>query len=89
LPANPKEALSKDAVQVDWVTLNPEGENRSNNIVSTNPTSTTSAPLVEAQGWVINPKGQVVLTATAPTVTPHSSWRAPTSCRAPQSASQY
>ena len=88
LPANPKEALSKDAVQVDWVTLNPEGENRSNDIVSTNPTSTTSTPLVEAQGWVINPKGQVVLTATAPTVTPHSSWRAPTSCRAPQSASQ-
>jgi large exoprotein involved in heme utilization and adhesion len=88
LPPNPKEALSKDAVQVDWVTLNPEGENRSSSAVATPVTSATPAPLIEAQGWVMNDKGQVVLTASAPTVTPHSPWQKPTSCRASQSVTR-
>jgi large exoprotein involved in heme utilization and adhesion len=82
LPPNPKEPLSKDAIQVDWVTLNPEEENRSSSAVSVPKTSATSVPLVEVQGWVINPKGQVVLIAGAPTVTPHSPWQTPTNCGA-------
>jgi filamentous hemagglutinin family protein len=85
LPPNPKEPLSKDAVQVDWVTLNPERENRSSSAVAVPETSATSAPLVEAQGWLRNPKGQVVLTASAPTATPHSPWQTPTNCSAPRS----
>ncbi len=85
LPPNPKEALSSDDVQVDWVPLNSEQENRSTSTVSTKTTNATPAPLVEAQGWVINDKGQVVLIATAPTVTPHSPWQTPNSCGAPQS----
>ncbi len=85
LPPNPKEALSSNDVFVNWVPLTPGEENPSTPAVSTNPTSATPAPLVEAQGWVINDKGQVVLIATAPTVTPHSSWLPPNSCGAPQS----
>jgi len=85
LPPNPKEALSSDDVFVNWVPLTPGGENPSSPAVSTNPTSATPAPLVEAQGWVINDKGQVMLTAHAPTVTPHSSWQTSNSCGAPQS----
>jgi filamentous hemagglutinin family protein len=85
LPPNPKEPLSKDAVQVDWVTLNPRGENRSSPAVSVPKTSATPTPLVEAQGWLMNAKGQVVLTANAPTVTPHSPWHRPTDCLAPRS----
>jgi filamentous hemagglutinin family protein len=85
LPPNPKEALSSDDVVVNWVPLNPEAEKPSTSTVSKNPTTTTPAPLVEAQGWVMNNKGQVVLTASASTVTPHSSWLPPNSCTAPQS----
>ena len=80
LPPNPREALSSDAVEVNLVTLNPSEENRSRQAVSTNPTRSTPAPIVEAQGWVINAKGEVVLTATAPNVTPHSSWQTPEEC---------
>jgi len=39
-------------------------------------------PLVEAQGWVTNSKGEVVLTANAPTLTPDIPWVKPASCRA-------
>lgn len=43
----------------------------------------SKAPLVEAQGWVINPQGQVVLIASGATVTPHLPWHPPTSCPSP------
>ncbi|MCC5621133.1 filamentous hemagglutinin N-terminal domain-containing protein [Nostoc sp. CHAB 5715] len=33
-----------------------------------------SAPLIEAQGWIYGSNGEVILTASAPTVAPHSSW---------------
>ena len=85
LPPNPREALNSDAVEVDLVTLNPSEENHSRQAVSTNPTSSTPAPIVEAQGWIINAKGEVVLTATAPAVTPHSSWQNSVDCRVLQS----
>ncbi|MDZ8092202.1 MAG: S-layer family protein [Nostoc sp. DedQUE05] len=32
------------------------------------------APLIEAQGWVYGANGEVILTASAPTVPPHSFW---------------
>ncbi|HYX12820.1 MAG TPA: S-layer family protein, partial [Nostoc sp.] len=80
LPPNPRtEPLTPDAVELDWVTLNPKGENR----VSTNSNqvnSSSPAPIVEAQGWLRNAKGEVVLTANAPKALPHSSWFTPASC---------
>jgi filamentous hemagglutinin family protein len=85
LPPNPKEALSSDDVFVNWIPLNPGGENPSSPAVSAKATNATPAPLVEAQGWVMNDKGQVALTATTPTVTPHSSWLPPNYCGAPLS----
>jgi len=39
-------------------------------------------PLVEAQGWVTNSKGEVVLTANPPTLTPDIPWVKPASCHA-------
>jgi large exoprotein involved in heme utilization and adhesion len=81
LPPNPRtDPLSGDAVQVDWVTLKPKTENSSSAKVTTNRTFATPAPIVEAQGWVRNAKGEVVLTANAPTATPHSSWQTPAFC---------
>ncbi|MBD1944070.1 S-layer family protein [Coleofasciculus sp. FACHB-712] len=85
LPPNPGEALSTDAVQVDLVTLNPRIKNRSIPNISTNRTRSTPVPLVEAQGWVRGANGKVVLTANAPTVTPHRSWQRPPECSALQS----
>jgi filamentous hemagglutinin family protein len=38
-------------------------------------------PLVEAQGWVIGPNGEVILTADPPTVTPGSPRLTPPECR--------
>jgi filamentous hemagglutinin family protein len=88
LPPNPKEALSSEDVVVNWVPLNPREENPSSPAVSTKATNAAQTPIVEAQGWVMNDLGQVVLTASTPTVTPHSPWQKPTSCDAPQSASR-
>jgi filamentous hemagglutinin family protein len=73
LPPNPREPLSQDAIQVDWVTLHPRRENPSRQTVSVQATSTTPAPLVEAQGWEFDIRGNVVLTADPTTVTPHRS----------------
>ncbi|MBW4503470.1 MAG: filamentous hemagglutinin N-terminal domain-containing protein [Scytonema hyalinum WJT4-NPBG1] len=81
LPPSPFEMLTPDAVQVDLVTLKPEGENRKNaNVTST--TTATPEPIVEATGWVVNAKGEVVLIAYAPTFTPHSSWQTSPKCDA-------
>jgi large exoprotein involved in heme utilization and adhesion len=93
LPPTPREALSSDTVLEDWGTLaltsvqplrlsqHDARENRSGSpAVSTYPTRPKPAPLVEASGWVIDAKGEVILTATAPTTTPHSPWLPPATC---------
>ncbi|HEY9675093.1 MAG TPA: filamentous hemagglutinin N-terminal domain-containing protein [Waterburya sp.] len=72
LPPSPNDPLQHETVMTHWVTIDSEIENK------TPPDTTTgrnSAPrqLVEAQGWAINEKGQVVLTAKAPSVTPNPS----------------
>nr|WP_246275601.1 S-layer family protein [Brasilonema bromeliae] len=79
LPPNPKDILTPDAVQVDWVTLNPNIDSHNSPSVSTS-TNPTPEPIVEATGWVFNAKGEVVFTASAPTTTPRSSWQTPTDC---------
>lgn len=80
-PPSPSDPPSSDTVLADWITLDPElEESRSGPTPATNPTSQTPAPLVEAQGWVRNSKGQVVLTAQALTATPQDSGTASASC---------
>jgi filamentous hemagglutinin family protein len=81
LPPNPGEALSTDAVQVDLITPNPEVAQLSTPAVSTSPISSTPSPIVEAQGWVIDANGNVVLMSVSPTVTPHSSWQRTADCQ--------
>jgi large exoprotein involved in heme utilization and adhesion len=81
LPPNPGETLSTDAVQVDLVTLIPEADRSATTEVSTSPTSPKPTPIVEAQGWAIAANGEVILTANAPTATPHSSWQKTANCQ--------
>ena len=80
LPPNPGDALSTDAVMVDLVTLNLEVAPASTPALSPRSTSSTPAPIVEAQGWVIDAKGNVTLTANAPTLTPHRDWLRTADC---------
>ncbi len=81
LPPSPAEALDTDAIAVDWVTLQPESENQDSTASSTSPTVPDSELIVEAQGWIIDPDGKVVLTASAPTATPHSFWQTLANCQ--------
>ncbi|WP_414585578.1 hypothetical protein [Scytonema sp. PCC 10023] len=82
LPPNPGDALSTDAVQVDLITLNPSSNNRNSPSVTSKTTTAVPERIVEATGWIINEKGEVVLIANAPTTTPHSPSFNPASCRA-------
>ncbi len=80
LPPNPSDTLSSDTV---WTDLRPHTRRtRSSSVTQkTTPlTNFTTEPLVEATGWVTNAKGEVVLTASAPTVTPDIPWLRPTTC---------
>ncbi|MUG96427.1 hypothetical protein F7734_30410 [Scytonema sp. UIC 10036] len=45
------------------------------------PTNSTLEPIVEATGWVLNAKGEVVFTADTTTITPASSWQKSLQCR--------
>jgi large exoprotein involved in heme utilization and adhesion len=86
MPSNPYESLSNDEALED---IHPPSEFSSPRnskpiaarAVTLQPaTSNLKPPIVEAQGWVINDKGQVVFTATASTVTPHNSLPASATC---------
>jgi len=84
MPSNPHEPLSSDEPLEDIHP--PSGFSSSRNskpvaaraITPQSATSNQKAPIVEAQGWVINDKGQVVLTATAST--PVDSWLRSATC---------
>ena len=80
LPANPKDILTPDAPQIDWVSLKPSNNNRSLPPVTSK--SPTFAPkrIVEATGAVLNAKGQIVLSANSSTATNHTSKQNPIQC---------
>ncbi len=86
LPSNPYETLSDERALED--VKPPSGFNSSRNskpdaaktVTSQSATSNPKPPIVEAQGWVTNDKGQVVLTATASSATPHNSLPASATC---------
>jgi large exoprotein involved in heme utilization and adhesion len=82
LPPNPTEPLSGEAVLTNWATLEPDVENRSSVGETALSSTRESVPnqIVEAQGWVTDAAGDVVLTATAPTVTSHIPSMNPATC---------
>ncbi len=87
LAPQPGEALRTSAVMVNGGTLEARVENREARVTSKAPTHSTPAQLVEAQVWVINNKGELVLTATAPTVIPNNPWMNAATCHARQNPS--
>ena len=98
LIADPTQPLiADDAVLADWITLSPESQNHADgipkravvqaqrNIEKKSPkVNSVNEPtqIVEAQGWVIDASGNVVLVAQVPTATPHNSWLNTASCAA-------
>ncbi|WP_375477686.1 filamentous hemagglutinin N-terminal domain-containing protein [uncultured Nostoc sp.] len=73
LPPNPNAPLNTDAVWIDLDTPISGEDNRPSTIPSPNPLKVSlPTQIVEATGWVTNDKGEVVLTASTLTTTPHS-----------------
>ncbi|MEH2061879.1 MAG: filamentous hemagglutinin N-terminal domain-containing protein [Nostoc sp.] len=98
LVADPTQPLiAEDAVLADWITLSPESQNRAGGIQKralaqaqrnteekSQKVNSVNEPtqIVEAQGWVIDANGNVVLVAQVPTASPHNSSLTATSCAA-------
>ena len=90
LPDSPNEALSPDAVWEDLRFVENSKQSVSQPTVPVEALAATSnqqqttnnrqPTIVEAQGWALNQKGEVVLTATAPTLALHRSWQKPVAC---------
>ena len=83
LPPNPNEPLGEEGLLEDFgstpVLRNEEREDK----LAAAPASVGSPPtrIVEAQGWIVDSDGKVILTAQAPTVTPQHPWQTPTACQ--------
>ncbi|MDZ8032559.1 filamentous hemagglutinin N-terminal domain-containing protein [Nostoc sp. DedSLP04] len=98
LVADPTEPLiADDAVLADWIALPPENQNRAGGIQKRavvqaqrntqkklQKVNFVNEPtqIVEAQGWVMDANGNVVLVAQVPTQSPHNSSLTNTSCAA-------
>ncbi|MEQ9621764.1 MAG: hypothetical protein RLO37_07410, partial [Coleofasciculus chthonoplastes F1-TOW-03] len=84
LPENPTDLFSPDLVQDDFGTVIPreedeeiEGQVDGNN----SPISHPPKQIIEAQGWIIDAEGNVVLTAYVPNGTPHGGWQNSVNCQ--------
>ncbi|WP_442949066.1 filamentous hemagglutinin N-terminal domain-containing protein [Nostoc sp.] len=98
LVADPTQPLiADDAVLADWIALQPESKNRVGGIQKkavlqaqrnteekSQKVDSVNEPtqIVEAQGWVTDANGNVVLVAQVPTASPHNSSLTATSCAA-------
>ncbi|MEH2168944.1 MAG: filamentous hemagglutinin N-terminal domain-containing protein [Nostoc sp.] len=98
LVADPTQPLiADDAVLADWIALPPESQNRGGGIQKravvqaqrntegkSQKVNSVNEPtqIVEAQGWVMDANGNVVLVAQVPTESPHNSSLTATSCAA-------
>ena len=99
LPPNPRQVLSSNAVQVDWVELDADALNRANaergagrrgsnaNAYNTVDVNRPLTEIVEAQGWIVDANGNVTLVATAPTANIDIPWLPSSDCHAPKTSS--
>jgi filamentous hemagglutinin family protein len=69
LSPSPTEPLEGETVLPNWIGLTTTPEQLSVNAAANVP-APPEPSVIEAQGWVVDPTGQVILTAPAPTVTP-------------------
>ncbi|MCP2728085.1 two-partner secretion domain-containing protein [Limnofasciculus baicalensis] len=82
LPPKPNETLRGEGVLADWVSLESElGDRESKNNTAISVNNSAPKPIVEAQGWVIDSEGKVVLVAQANHLTPQNPKSTASSCR--------
>jgi filamentous hemagglutinin family protein len=79
LPSTPSDLLTSDLVLDDFGTLATANPPASEPVKPAS--SSPHKQLVEAQGWIIAADGKVILTALAPSVTPHTPALTPASCQ--------
>ena len=84
LPPNPGNVLRDEGLLVDWATSDPNSVNQTTSATAM-PSRSAPRQLVEAQGWIVNQQGQIVLTAQASTATPHSNGLDSAQCNTLQS----
>jgi large exoprotein involved in heme utilization and adhesion len=80
LPPKPNETLRGEGILTDWISIDSELGDRKNNLNSTPIQSSTPKRIVEAQGWVVNSDGTVILTADASHLTSDKPQSNPTTC---------
>jgi large exoprotein involved in heme utilization and adhesion len=80
LPLSPDEPLRGHAIITPWVTL-AQGNEQTRDFKEEVTKQPTPEAIVEAQGWVINDKGEVTLVAAVPTGTPQDLRKIPSGCQ--------
>ncbi|MBD2344760.1 two-partner secretion domain-containing protein [Anabaena subtropica] len=73
IPANPYETLDNDAIIADWVIVNNVNSVAQNETNLTKIENTAANTIIEANAWVVDAQGKLVLTAAAPQVKSYSS----------------
>ena len=83
IPPDPRESLNINPLSVDWVTPSADGT-QSPRMSSQTANEETAYQMgdriTEATSWIVNEKGQVVLTASNPNIMGSSWWRTSPDC---------
>jgi large exoprotein involved in heme utilization and adhesion len=79
LPTSPYGIVNSNAAWEDWSFLEPYTTKQAP--LATNTSLEQSTTIVEAQGWVTDTNGNVILTAKPVTVAPKITWLHPVTCQ--------
>ncbi|OUL34023.1 hypothetical protein BV375_05445 [Nostoc sp. 106C] len=82
LPISPNQPLQDTSVLSNWVRVAQKPVTSSNQVQVTPLLAKSARQIVEAQNWVVDGHGDVVLVAQAPQANPRSSWQASVFCPA-------
>ncbi|WP_026734455.1 two-partner secretion domain-containing protein [Fischerella sp. PCC 9605] len=85
IPPSPTEPLIGDGVVTNWITLFDTAEEQQRSRLAERDSADSANPptqIVEAQGWVVDANGEVILVDAAPTVALHNPLFQPVSCSA-------
>ncbi|AUT00426.1 hypothetical protein CLI64_08505 [Nostoc sp. CENA543] len=84
LPQNPEVALGSDTIleDVQTVPIHSSSDRTSSTIVSQSPAPNYPNEIIEAQGLVVTPQGNILLTTQTPVTTSHGSVFTPVTCPA-------
>ncbi|BAY10086.1 two-partner secretion domain-containing protein [Calothrix sp. NIES-2098] len=82
LPISPNQPLQDTSMLSNWVRVAQKPATTSNQVQVTPSLAKSARQIVEAQNWVVDGNGNVMLVAQAPQANPRNSWQASVSCPA-------